>query len=255
MRVTTFVLVLLISMAVPAVAQEWTEYHSVRDGFKVDFPGEPTVTETTWKSEHGFMLPERIYTVDKGRERYSVSVMDYRGIEPMGLERAKLCPPGSEPCLGSDLAGIGYWKHEIRGAVANAMLRLMQRNVRVTDFFWTQLDLVEGFQLQMINNADQSPAFAFVAMHDNRLYVVEGFVPKGYPAPALFQTSMGWLDKDGNAIRYQTLYANEFHGMGIYPPPPYGGGGGAGRGPGGGGQGQGGGRGRRGGGAGNPQQP
>ena len=94
MRATTFVLVLLmISMAVPAVAQEWTEYHSVRDGFKVDFPGEPTVTETTWTSEHGFMLPERIYTVEKGRERYSVSVMDYRGIEPMGLERAKLCPP------------------------------------------------------------------------------------------------------------------------------------------------------------------
>jgi hypothetical protein len=47
MRATTFVLVLLISMAVPAVAQEWTEYHSVRDGFKVDFPGQPTVTETT----------------------------------------------------------------------------------------------------------------------------------------------------------------------------------------------------------------
>ena len=74
-----------------------------------------------------------------------------------------------------------------------------------------------------------------------------------HSAPALFQTSMGWLDKDGNAIRYQTLYANEFHGMGIYPPPPHGGGGGAG-----GGQVT---RGRvaavagRGGGAENPQQP
>ena len=71
MRATTFVLVLLISMAVPAVAQEWTEIaHSVRDGFKVDFPGQPTVTETTWKSEHGFMLPERILHGRKGRERY-----------------------------------------------------------------------------------------------------------------------------------------------------------------------------------------
>jgi hypothetical protein len=127
----------------------------------------------------------------------------------------------------------------------------MQRNAKLTDFFWTQLDLVEGFQLQTVSNVDQSLAFAFVAMHDNRLYIVEGTVPKGYPAPALFQTSMGWLDKDGNAIRYQSLYANEFHGMGVYPPPAYGGGnGGAGGGRGAqGGQGAG----RRGGGAGNPQ--
>lgn len=253
MRAIPFVLVLLLSMAVPAVAQEWTEYQNVRDGFKVDFPGQPKVTEGTWKSEHGFMLPQRIYSVERGRERYSVTVVDYRGIEAMGLERVKTCPAGSEPCLGSDLSGIGYWKHEVRGAVANAMLRLMQADVRVTDFFWTQLDLVQGYQLQMIKNADQSAAFAFVTMHEMRLYVVEGFVPKGYPAPALFQTSMGWLDKDGTAIRYQTLYANEFHGMGLYPPPPHGGGGGAGPG---GAQGQGGGRGgRRGGGAGNAQQP
>ena len=64
-----------------ASAQEWEQYVSTRDGFKVDFPGEPKVTETTWKSEHGFMLPERIYSVDKDRERYTVTVVDYRGIE------------------------------------------------------------------------------------------------------------------------------------------------------------------------------
>jgi hypothetical protein len=242
---------LIVSMGVPAAAQEFAEYQNVRDGFKIDFPGQPTVAEGTYTSEHGFMLPQRMYSVRKGRETYSVTVADYRGIEAMGAVRAKACPPGSEPCLGSDLSGIGYWKHEIRGAVANAVLRFMQRNAKLTDFFWTQLDLVEGFQLQTVSNVDQSLAFAFVAMHDNRLYIVEGTVPKGYPAPALFQTSMGWLDKDGNAIRYQSLYANEFHGMGVYPPPAYGGGnGGAGGGRGAqGGQGAG----RRGGGAGNPQ--
>jgi len=221
---------LIVSMAVPATAQEFEEYQNVRDGFKIDFPGRPTVTEGTWKSEHGFMLPQRIYSVEKGREKYSVTVADYRGIEALGVERAKGCPPGSEPCLGSEPSGIGYWKHETRGAVANVILRLMQRDVKVNDFFWTSLDLVEGYQLQMTRNSDQSAAFALVAMHDNRLYIVEGTVPKGYPAPALFQTSMGWLDKDGNAIRYQSLYANEFHGMGIYPPPPYGRSGGGARG-------------------------
>jgi hypothetical protein len=108
---------LIVSMGVPAAAQEFAEYQNVRDGFKIDFPGQPTVTEGTYTSEHGFMLPQRIYSVRKGRETYSVTVADYRGIEAMGAVRAKACPPGSEPCLGSDLSGIGYWKHEIRGAV------------------------------------------------------------------------------------------------------------------------------------------
>jgi hypothetical protein len=31
---------------------------------------------------------------------------------------------------------------------------------------------------------------------------------------------MGWVDKDGNGIRYQTIYSNSYHGMGVYPVPP-----------------------------------
>jgi len=50
-------------------------------------------------------------------------------------------------------------------------------------------------------------------MHENRLYILEGTVPAGAPAPALFQTSLGFLDKDGKGIRYETPYSNGF------PPP------------------------------------
>jgi hypothetical protein len=69
---------------------------------------------------------------------------------------------------------------------------------------------------------------AFVAMHEQKLYILEGTVPKGYPPPGLFQQSMGWVDKDGNGIRYQTIYSNLFHGMRQYPPPPKAGRGGGG---------------------------
>ena len=98
---------MLLSVCGSAFAQEWAEYQNIQDGFKIDFPGQPKVTTLTWKSEHGFMLPARVYSVDRGKERYSVTVVDYSGIEQMGIERAKSCPPGAEPCLGSDLAGIG----------------------------------------------------------------------------------------------------------------------------------------------------
>jgi hypothetical protein len=46
----------------------------------------------------------------------------------------------------------------------------------------------------------------------------------------LFQQSMRWVDKNGNGIRYQSIYSNSFHGMGVYPAPAIvgrGGGGGA----------------------------
>ena len=56
-------------------------------------------------------------------------------------------------------------------------------------------------------------------MHQHKLYIIEGTVPEGYPEPGLFQQSMQWIDKDGKGIRYQTIYSNSFHALGVYPAP------------------------------------
>jgi len=166
---------------------EWTEYQNIQDGFKVVFPGQPKITETTWASEYGYKLPARIYTADRGRERYSVMVVDYGPIEQQGMARYKACPPGAEPCLGSELSGPGYWRHDVRGALIYATSKLLERNVKVTRYHWSHQDLVEGHQLQLTNNADQSRTFAFVGMHEMKLYILEGTVPQGNPEPGLFQ--------------------------------------------------------------------
>ena len=71
-----------------------------------------------------------------------------------------------------------------------------------------------------MNTADQSRTYAVVAMHEMKLYIVEATVPRNYPPATLFQTSLGWVDKNGKGIRYQTVYSNEFHGMKQYPAPP-----------------------------------
>ena len=92
MRASTFVIALLLSMSGPAAAQEWEEYVNTRDGFKVNFPGQPKVTETTWKSQMDYVLPARVYSVDKGREHYSMTVVDDTGLEQQGIERSKTCP-------------------------------------------------------------------------------------------------------------------------------------------------------------------
>ena len=96
---------------------------------------------------------------------------------------------------------------------------------------WNWTDLVDGNLVQLTNNADRSRTFAAIHMHDNRLYVLDGTVPEGYPEPGLFQQSMGFVDRDGNGIRYQALYT-AYTGLGESPMPNRAGGGrGAGAGP------------------------
>ena len=217
---SNFLLVCLLLISVPTAAQEWGEYTSVQDGFRINFPGTPQVTEDTWTSQLNYVLPMRVYSAEKGRERYSLTVVDYSGIEQQGIERAKKCPPGNANCRANAGAalGEGYSRHDERGAIVYAAFKLLQRDVKLNYMAWDWQDMVEGHLLHL-TNADQSRTFAWIGMHARKLYIVEGTVPAGYPEPGLFQQSMGWVDKNGNGIRYSTVYSNSYHGMGLYPVP------------------------------------
>ena len=138
---------------------------SKEDGFKVDFPGTPKVTQTQWKTEQGY-ASSRIYSAERGRERYSLTVVDYSGIEQMGIARNKACPSGAETCQGPDdrrpssLIGPGYAIQDIRAAMTYAAFKFIQRDAKVTAHVWNWQDLVEGFELHLTNNADESRTMA-----------------------------------------------------------------------------------------------
>ena len=229
MRATAFVFALLLSIPAAAAAQEWEEYTSLQDGFTLNFPGRPQVTETKWTSQLNYVLPARVYLAEKGKERYSLTVVDYSGIEQQGIERGKTCPPGNANCRANapEALGAGYARHDERGAIVYATFKLLQRDVKLNYLAYDWQDLVEGHIVQLTNNADQSRTFAWIGMHQQKLYILEGTVPASYPEPGLFQQSMRWVDKNGNGIRYQSIYSNSFHGMGVYPAPPLAGRGGA----------------------------
>ena len=221
MRVRAFALVLLLSTPCVAVAQEWQEFTSLEDGFRLNFPGQPKITTISWTSQLNYVLPGRVYSAEKGPERYSITVVDYSSIEQQGVERAKSCPPGNANCRANapPALGAGYARHDERGAIVYATFKLLQRDVKLNYMAWEWQDLVEGHIVQLTNNADQSRTFAWVGMHAQKLYILEGTVPANYPEPGLFQQSMQWVDRDGNGIRYQMIYSNSFHGMGVYPAP------------------------------------
>ena len=102
----------------------------------------------------------------------------------------------------------------MRGAIVYASWQFMKRDAKATHYMWNLVDRVEGHQLQLTNNADRSRTFASIYMHENKLYIMEGTVPAGYPEPGFFQQSLGWLDESGIRVRYESVYSNGF------PAPP-----------------------------------
>ena len=208
-RTALFAFVFVFAISGLAAAQDWADDQNIQDGFKVAFPGQPKVTDTTWTTEYGYKAPAHVYSAERGKERYTLTVVDYNAIEAQGIERRKGCPPGAEPCVGSDISGPGYWKHDIRGAMIYAAKKYLQRDVKMTNYTWQHQDLIEGAELQLTSNADQSRTFASSPCTRTSYTSLDGTVPKGYPQPGLFQQSMGFVDKDGRGIRYRTMHRRD----------------------------------------------
>src|SRR5215470_17299922 len=91
---------LMLVVAASLLAQEWIEFASREDRFTCNFPSQPKITQTTYRSLHEADLPARIYSATQGQSRYSVTVIDYTQAQRILTEKAKSCPVGAEPCLG-----------------------------------------------------------------------------------------------------------------------------------------------------------
>lgn len=200
---------LVVSLSAPLFAQDWDEFISKEERFSCNFPGKPVVTETTWTSQFGAILPARIYSGTSGSGKFSVTVVDYNPIQRLLSERSLSCPPGTETCQGIHDWGLGYWKNDVRGAVVYAANKFLQRDVKVVSVMANFADLVSGQELQLTNNRDQSRIFASIYMHDNRLIVLEANVPRNYPPPTIFQQSLSWLDEKGMRVRYNNINYND----------------------------------------------
>jgi len=222
MPIAAILFALLLTMPGVAAAQDWDVYVSRQDSFVVNFPGQPRISEITWQSQLGYTLPGRVYSAEKGKERYALTVIDYTPLEEQGIARWKACPPGNSQCRdGGATIGPAYWKQDERGAIAYAVAKYLKNpSYDVTDYAWDWQDMVEGYHLQLKGQGMRT--LVYVAMHDRKLYILEAVSPEAYPEPGLFTHSMGYLDKDGKRIRYtETVYSGSYHGLGVYPRPEY----------------------------------
>jgi hypothetical protein len=182
----------------PALAQEWVEYVSRADFFSVNFPTQPEVRDITFATEYGLDLPGRVHTSTNGRSKYSVTVIDYGPAEKIHADRSKACTGYPDTCGNR-------FRAEVRGALEYAASEFIRRDAKVTHYAYYVTDLVEGRRIQLLN-PDKSQTFAAIHVHENRLYILEGTVPAGSPPPGLFQQSLGFVDQEGNRVRYATVY-------------------------------------------------
>ena len=212
-----------------AQGQEAITYTSKTDYFQIDFPTEPKVQEITYSTEYRITLPGRVYTSEVGRNRYTVTVIDYRNAVNIHLARNAKCiseagadRPGLTAQQRRDLIGDlcqDDGPEEMHGAIMYATWNFIQKAAKVTHLADYNLDQVQGNEIHVIN-PDESRTYAVIHMHENRVYIASATVPKGAPPSNWFQINMRFLDDQFNPVRYQPvgdgvqIYANG------YPKPP-----------------------------------
>ena len=214
MRLIPFVLAAFTLLVPwPAAGQEWIEFASRDDFFAVNFPSQPKVESITYVSQQEAPLPGRVYSAEQGRSRYSMTVIDYAPLEKIQQERIKNCPPDAHmSCRGTGPdgpTGSGYSKLDKAGAIDFATWHIIERGSKITYFAWSVVDYIGGRWIHL-TNPDGSRTFNAIHMHDDRLYILEATVPKGYPEPGLFNQSLRIIDAQGNPIRYNGLYQNGY---------------------------------------------
>jgi hypothetical protein len=175
MRVAGIVTVVsvLSASALFAQASEWIVYVDRAERFTINLPGQPTIREAMYEPQRGPMLPARIYTVQDGPRRYTVTVVNYAGASVNDVPHA---------------VAWEAWNYRKRGG-------------EITYDSFANVDRINGHQLH-ITHADKTVSMVGIYLHARRLYILEALVPPNTPGALHFQQSLQILDEQGKRIRY-----------------------------------------------------
>jgi hypothetical protein len=180
MRVGPIIAVLaLVFAASAASAQDWIEYVSAQDRFRVNFPGQPNIENVMHETECAAIMTGHRYTAERGLSGYTMTVIDF--------SKTTTRP-----------AAIGLEK---RGAMQHLATQIRQKRT-VTYDAYAEIQVVPGHQLQ-VTLPNGRRLFAEIHFLDNRLYVMEAEVPGNAAPPAAYQASLELIDNAGMVLRYR----------------------------------------------------
>lgn len=170
---TVAVAVVLSASTLFAQAPEWIVYVDRAERFTVNLPGQPKIRETIYEPQRGPMLPGRVYTVEDGPRRYTMTVINYAGANVNDVPHA---------------VAWEAWNYRKRGG-------------EITYDSFANVDRINGHQLH-ITHADKTVSIIGIYLHARRLYILEARVPPNTPGALHFQQSLQILDEQGKRIRY-----------------------------------------------------
>jgi hypothetical protein len=165
----------LVLLASVVSAQEWIEYVDRAERFSINLPGTPMIREIAYLPQRGPILPARVYAVQDGARRYSVTVVNLADVKEVS---------------------------DVKGSIAWEAWNFRKRGGQITYDAYAQVDRIEGHQLHIVN-PDKTVTLVAIHLHARRLYVLEATAPPGSPGAIHFQQSLQILDDQGKAIRYE----------------------------------------------------
>jgi hypothetical protein len=197
-------------VAAPLSAQDWLTVTAVDDGFRANFPEQPVVENITYETEFRLSVPGRVYRAADALGEYSTTVVDYRDVQRLHDERSAKCLAAKGANQQDGDTCQNDFVMEVAGAMDHAAAKFLERDgVTITHYGTYFLDMVTGRLIQLTNK-DRSRTYAAIHQHAGRLYIHEATVPAGMPEPILFLQSLAWMNADGKAIRYRTLYTEGY---------------------------------------------
>ena len=210
----------IVLVSVPGFAQDWIPVTSRDDGFRANYPGQPKVEMIAYNTEFRITLPGRVYRASDALGRYATTVIDYREIQRLHNERAAKCRAAKGANFQDGDACQNDFVIDVAGAMDHAASNFLKRDgVKVTQYGLYFVELVSGRLIQL-TNPDRSRTYAAVHQHAGRLYIHEATVPAGMPEPILFMQGLAWVNEQGLAIRYRTLYTEGYADWKFPQPAP-----------------------------------
>ena len=152
-----------------AHAQQWIEYEDRVWGFSINFPHEPAIERIDYTTFFEETVPARLYSAESGVGRYTLTAV-YFSQAPTDAHTA-----------------ISHASEAIRA------------KGEVTYYAFDSLDGIPG-QMISVTEPDGRLIQAGVYFVDQRLYIAEGSVAAGNPAPSQFSQSIAILDPEGDPI-------------------------------------------------------
>jgi hypothetical protein len=150
-------------------AQQWIEYEDRVWGFSINFPQEPISEQIDYTTFFDETVPARLYSVESGTGRYNLTVV--------------------------------YFSHvptDSHTAVSHAAEAIREKG-EVTYYAFDSLDGIPG-QMISVTEPDGRLVQTTVYFVDQRLYIAEGSVAAGNPAPSQFSQSITIIDPEGDPI-------------------------------------------------------